>query len=81
MEQILYIAFEATASRLERTNKRMWILCIILVFLLLGTNVAWIIYESQFEDIVVEQEVDTGMGDATVSGVGDISYGQSETDR
>ena len=40
----------------ERTIKRLWILIIILVVLLFGSNVAWIVYESSFQDIVVTQE-------------------------
>ena len=40
----------------ERTIKRLWILIIILVILLFGSNVAWIVYESSFVDTVVTQE-------------------------
>lgn len=76
-----YFIYEASMVRQERTIKRLWILCILLIVLLVGTNLAWIIYKSQFEDIVVEQQVDTGEGSATVSGVGDINYGESETER
>ena len=75
-----YIVHEGIVARLERTIERLWILCIILVVLLLGTNIAWIYYENQFQDTVVTQEVDTGDGDATITGVGDINYGTSETD-
>ena len=59
---IPYYAHEGEMSRMERANKRLWIIIIILIVALLGTNAGWIIYESQFQDIVttVEQEVDTG---------------------
>lgn len=79
---IPYVAFESSMARLERTIKRLWILAIILIALLFGTNAAWIYYESQFieESVVVEQEVDTGEGDAFVSGNGDIRYGESSTE-
>lgn len=40
----------------ERTIKRLWILIVILVVLLFGSNVAWIIYESSFVDEVITQE-------------------------
>ena len=33
------------------TIKRLWILIVILVLMLVGTNVAWLIYESQFETL------------------------------
>lgn len=80
MEQIPYIAHEADMTRMERTNRRLWILAIVLIVALIGTNAGWIYYENQFEEIAVEQEVDTGVGDATVIGVSDYN-GESETER
>lgn len=70
---IPYIAFEAEMARAERHIKRQWILAIILVVLLVGSNALWVYYESQFENTEVSQEVDTGEGDATVIGVGDYN--------
>ncbi len=68
---------EIFVAVLERTIRRLWILCIILIILLAGTNAAWIYYESQFEDVVtkesVDQSVDTGDGNAIVNGIGDIN--------
>lgn len=46
------------AAMTERTIKRLWILIVILVVLLFGTNAAWIVYESQFESVSVEQTID-----------------------
>lgn len=79
-KDVPYIVYEDTATRLERTIERLWILAIILVALLIGTNGAWLYYEHQFEDTVITQDVDTGNGDANVTGVGDIINGQSTTD-
>lgn len=77
MDSVPYIVHESGMARLERTVKRLWILCILLILLLVGTNVAWIIYEAQFVDeIQIEQEVEADDGDAIVSGIGDISYGK-----
>lgn len=75
------MVYEIVIARFERTIKRLWILCIILIAVLLATNAGWIYYESQFvtNETTVEQEVDTGSGDATVIGVGDYN-GESETD-
>lgn len=70
---------EMYAASMERTIKRLWITIILLIVLLVGTNICWIVYESQFEDTVVTQDVDTGNGDANISGTGDV-YGTSETD-
>lgn len=74
---------EVVTAVLERTIRRLWILCIILIVLLAVTNGAWIWYESQFEDVVttesVEQDVDSGdgNGDTTISGIGDIINGEN----
>lgn len=81
MEQIPITAFEGAMARLERSNKRLWIVVLVLIISLLGTNAGWIYYESQFVtmETTVEQEVDTGDGDATVIGVGDYN-GESTTE-
>lgn len=57
-----YIAHESELARMERINKRQWILCIILFLGLVLSNAGWIYYESQWEDVVttVEQESETG---------------------
>lgn len=79
--EIPYFAHEGDMNRLERANKRLWIVVLVLIFALLGTNAGWIYYESQFitEETTITQDVDTGDGDATVTGIGDINYGSGET--
>lgn len=59
---INYAAHEGMMARMERTIRRLWILCIILILLLAGTNAAWIYYENSFEDVVItaEQSAETG---------------------
>lgn len=57
---ISYAVHEGMMARMERTIRRLWILCIVLVILLAGTNAAWIYYENSFEDVVVTQENDDG---------------------
>lgn len=79
-----YIVHEGDMARLERTIRRLWILCILLVVMLVGTNAGWFWYESQWETVEtttqeVEQDVDTGNGDATVIGIGSI-YGEGEAE-
>jgi hypothetical protein len=47
-------------------------LCIILAVALIATNAAWVVYESQFEDVEVtqevEQETDSGGSNQFVGG-------------
>lgn len=82
-KDISYIAFESVCARFERTIKRLWILLIVLTVLLVGTNCAWLWYESQFQYVSTEvsQDVETTDGEnVVVSGTGDINYGESEAD-
>lgn len=81
---IQYFVHEGMMARQERHIKRLWILCIIIFLALVGTNAGWIIYEAQFEDVVMTQDASTdGGGNVVVNGVasGDLNYyGKSETD-
>ena len=49
-DKIDYVVHEDQMVSLERTIKRLWILCIIIFIALIGTNVGWIYYESLWED-------------------------------
>lgn len=74
-----YFVHEGEMARMERINKKLWILCIVLFLAFAVTNAGWIYYEAQFTDEIVTQDVDTGNGAAFVAGIGDI-YGAGETD-
>lgn len=50
-DHIPYVVVESMMSQAERTIRRLWILCIILIVLCVGTNIAWILYENQFQTI------------------------------
>lgn len=68
-KNILFEA-EANAARLERTIVRLWVLLILMLLMLVGTNGAWLYYESQFMDVetTVTQELDAGDGgNATIN--------------
>lgn len=68
-----YIIYESEMARLERVVRRLWILCIVIFVAFVFSNCAWIVYESSFKDISIEQEVDTGDGSANVIGIGDYN--------
>ena len=59
MATVPLVAHEGMLTRMERTNHRLWILCIFLIISLIATNAAWVIYESQFKyyDETITQEV------------------------
>ena len=55
--------YESAMTHAERSNRRFFILTIILVILLLITNIGWIVYENQFEVVErtyaeIEQQAD-----------------------
>ena len=68
---IPYFVHEGEMARMERVNRRLWILCLVIFLALVGTNAGWIYYESQFEDVstTVTQDVDSGIfgGNATIN--------------
>ena len=82
MEQkIPYFSHEGDMARMERTNRRLFVIVIILIAALLGTNGAWLYYESQFETetTTVQQEAEweegsniimNGTGEVNVNGEG-----------
>ena len=59
-EPVPYVVHEADMARQERTIKRLWILLLVMLVLLVGTNGAWIYYENSFEDISITQENEDG---------------------
>ena len=81
-KMIPYFCHEGEMARAERTIKRLWILCILLVVLLVGTNIAWIHYENQWEtaETVVTQDIDTVNGGVASINDGVHINGTRETD-
>lgn len=82
LPDVPYMVHEDDMARLERTIKRLWILTIILIVSLLGTNGAWLYYESSFEDVVVTQEATAdGNSDIQLQNIGGDYHGrESKTD-
>jgi len=79
LASIPFFAHEAEATRLERMNRRLWILLVVLVLALVGSNVAWVVYESQFTEVVTTEEYTAnakGSGTAVAYGEGGVTiYG------
>ena len=70
-KNVPYIVLESVICRFDRVIKRLWIIILILVFLLLGTNLAWLYYESQFEQVTettVEQRADDESDNSFIGG-------------
>ena len=78
VESIPYVVHEGMLARLERANKRAWVLIIILIALLFGTNVGWLWYESQVEDVRIEQDSGNGGYNNFIGNDGDIYNGEAD---
>lgn len=80
MEQkmIPYYCHEGDMARAERTIRRLWIMCILLIVLFVGSNLAWLHYEMQFADeVTVTQDLSTGTNNY-VGGSGVITNGTTD---
>lgn len=77
--KIEYIAFESVCIRFERINKRLWILCIILAIMLIGSNFAWLKYMQEFEvtETTVTQDNADGYN-SYIGNDGDIINGTTD---
>ena len=76
-----YIAYEAELSRMERMNRRLWIVVLVLIAALIVTNAAWLYYENPFEDVSVSQEVQQETsGDGDNSFIGGDYYGETASE-
>ena len=53
-----YVVHESAMARAERQSKRLVAIIILLIILLVGSNIGWLVYENQFEDYVITQEVE-----------------------
>lgn len=71
---------EREMTRMEAANRRWFIAFLIVLAMLFVTNAAWIIYENQYQDVVVTQDafVD-GNGANYINGTGDMTYGSQST--
>ena len=59
-------------SELKKTTKRWFVVSIILLIALVGTNISWLIYESSFETVTETQTVEQHQedtDDSNMSGV------------
>ena len=82
-DPVPYVVHESDMARLERTIQRLWILLLVLIALLAGSNGAWIYYESQFvdESWTFEANTDDG-GTAIANGDGEVYYyGEGESNQ
>lgn len=77
---------DAYMSMAERTIRRLWIIIILLIILCATSNVAWVIYEDQFQtvecsDVEAMQNVKTDEnGNVTINDGVTVENGDSSTE-
>ena len=76
-DPVPFAVHESAMARMERTIRRLWILLIVLVVLLVGTNALLIWYEAQFEKVEVTQENEDGYN-SFIGNDGDIYNGETD---
>lgn len=74
-----FIVYEAEAVRHERDKVRWFIIVLVLILLLFGSNAAWIAYESQFEKETVTQTVTQEADSGGNRFVGGDYYGDTDS--
>lgn len=71
---------EKEMTRMETANKRWFIAFLIVLVMLFASNAGWIIYESQFQDVIIEQDgYSEGNGTNVFNGTGEVKYGDART--
>lgn len=77
--KIPFIVYESSLARSERCNKRLWIIILVLIGALIGTNFAWIAYESQFDTYSYDYTQD-GNGNNIIGNANEVDYNGAETE-
>lgn len=77
--EVPFHVHEGIVDRLDRINRRLIAVVILLIFMLFATNLGWVIYENQFEDVVTTTETEVEAvqwgGHTNIVSGGDIHYG------
>lgn len=80
-ESVPYLVHESAMARNERKEKRLTAIIVLLIVLFVGSNMGWMYYESQFEDVKTTYEANKDNGGlAIANGSGEVNYnGESQS--
>lgn len=79
-ENVPYIVHESALARMERMVKRLWVTVLVLIFLLVGSNGAWLWWSNQWETVEswgIIQENEDGINNY-IGNDGDIFNGETD---
>lgn len=86
-DRTLYMIWESSHARAERVTVRLWIVILVLIVSLIGTNAGWIYYESQWAYVetstqtITQEATSDGDSDINLQNIGGDYYGgESKTD-
>lgn len=70
---------DVVSAMAERTIMRLWIIIIALLVIVCGLTYLYVDLWRSIETAEITQDIDTGEGNAIVAGIGDVHYGEGET--
>ena len=73
-----YAVLEDFKETAKANSLKWFIICLVLIVLLVGSNIAWLVYENSFEDVVVTQEVEQDAENGENHFVGGDIIGETE---
>lgn len=77
--EIPYIVHEAEMTRSERHIKRLWIALIIAILIICASNIAWLIYISQYDFESYDLSTEGGGNANYIGQDGDIYNGEGKS--
>lgn len=73
------VPFAVYESAMAQIKSLIWVI-VLLVLLLVGSNVGWLIYESQFEDYTITQEVEQQADNGENNFIGGDLIGEAKSE-
>ena len=70
--------WQRNEQRHESREKRLILVIVLLICLLVGSNIGWLIYESQFEEYTITQEVEQDADNGENHLIGGDYIGEAE---
>lgn len=81
LDPVPYMVHESEMAILERSIRRLWVLCIIIFVAFVASNICWIAYENSFEDVEITATQETPNGNNNFIGHdGDITNGEANSE-
>lgn len=72
-----FVVHENLRAQMDLHARRLVRVIVLLIVLLVGSNIAWLVYEEQFETVRVQQEKERGVNNF-IGNDGDITNGNAD---